>query len=174
MASQMRNWFLHLSPREIDGLLQKLLDYDKKRRVNYEEGLASKVESDMILMMNQLGQLIEKEDSLFRGSMMQCGSSYNRTKSTTDNERRSFGFYFLNTGRLRGKTTAKNLSSAIKVNVKVETSRDTNGTELLILHSRRPNVPPMGHSKPTNTMDIILGMLQTVMSKSAKQRLTIR
>ena len=80
MASQMRNWFLHLSPREIDGLLQKLLDYDKKRRVNYEEGLASKVESDMILMMNQLGQLIEKEDSLFRGSMMQCGSSYNRTK----------------------------------------------------------------------------------------------
>lgn len=80
MASQMRNWFLHLSPREIDGLLQKLRDYDKKRRVNYEEGLASKVESDMILMMNQLGQLIEKEDSLFRGSMMQCGSSYNRTK----------------------------------------------------------------------------------------------
>jgi len=58
--------------------------------------------------------------------------------------------------------------------VRVETSKDTKGTELVTLHRRRPKVPPTGHSKPNNTMAIILGMLKTVMSKSAILRLTIR
>ena len=80
MAERIRSWFLNLSPRQLNGLLQELLDCDKKRRVDYQEGSARKVESDMNSMMNQLGELIEKENPLFKGRMMQCGSSYNQTK----------------------------------------------------------------------------------------------
>ena len=45
--------------------------------MDYREGLAKKVESDMISMMDQLSELIEKEEPLFKGKMLQCGSSYN-------------------------------------------------------------------------------------------------
>ena len=82
MADTIRSWFLHLSPEKRNKLLQGLLDCDKERRVDYREGLAKKIESDVISMMNQLGELIEKEDSLLKGRMMQCGSSYNQTKVT--------------------------------------------------------------------------------------------
>ncbi|CAH3027145.1 unnamed protein product, partial [Porites evermanni] len=61
-------------------LLQNLLDHDQRWRVDYRKGLAKKVESDMISMMDQLSELIEKEEPLFKGKMLQCGSSYNRTK----------------------------------------------------------------------------------------------
>ena len=80
MADRIRNWFLCLSPEKQNGLLLELLDLDKKRRVDYRKGLAKKIESDMTLMMTQLGELIEKENPLFKGRMMQCGSSYNQTK----------------------------------------------------------------------------------------------
>ena len=80
MADRISSWFLQLSPEMQKELLQKLLDCDKKRRVDYQEGLAMKIESDMISMMNQLRELIEKENPLFKGRMMQCGSSYNQTK----------------------------------------------------------------------------------------------
>lgn len=77
-------------------------------------------------------------------------------------------------GRRKGTNTARNLSRAMNEKVRVETSKDTKDTELVTLHRRRPKVPLIGHSKPTNTMAIILGMLQTVMNKSAMLRLTIR
>ena len=50
--------------------------------MDYREGLAKKVESDMISIMDQLREqiMIEKEEPLFKGKMLQCGSSYNRTK----------------------------------------------------------------------------------------------
>ena len=80
MADNIRSWFLHLSPQTRQRLLQNLLDHDQKWRVDYREGLAKKVESDMISMMDQLRELIEKEEPLFKGKMLQCGSSYNRTK----------------------------------------------------------------------------------------------
>ena len=80
MADNIRSWFLHLSPETRQRLLQNLLDHDQRWRVDYREGLAKKVESDMICMMDQLRELIEKEEPLFKGKMLQCGSSYNRTK----------------------------------------------------------------------------------------------
>ena len=80
MADSIRSWFLHLSPETRQRLLQNLLDHDQKWRVDYREGLAKKVESDMICMMDQLSELMEKEEPLFKGKMLQCGSSYNRTK----------------------------------------------------------------------------------------------
>ena len=80
MAESIRSWFLHLSPEIRQRLLQNLLDHDQRWRVDYREGLAKKVESDMISMMDQLSELMEKEELLFKGKMLQCGSSYNRTK----------------------------------------------------------------------------------------------
>ena len=80
MADNIRSWFLHLSHETRQRLLQNLLDHDQRWRVDYRKGLAKKVESDMICMMDQLSELMEKEEPLFKGKMLQCGSSYNRTK----------------------------------------------------------------------------------------------
>ena len=81
---------------------------------------------------------------------------------------------FLVMGRRSGKNTARNLSKAMNTKLDVETSKDNEGTVLVILQRRSPKLPPMRHSKPIRRISIIRGILHIVISRSAVLRFTIR